>query len=68
MNLHLMTRNIDRHIGENLVVKGDIFTVDISRRRGESKMVAYLYVSGLVKYMSKQELELSSEDVKANYD
>ena len=28
-------------------------------------MVAYLYVSGLVKYLSKQELELSSEDVKA---
>jgi DNA replicative helicase MCM subunit Mcm2 (Cdc46/Mcm family) len=59
------TRDLDRHIGETVEVTGDIFTIDISRRRGETKMVAYLYVSSLVKYLSKQELELTAEDVKA---
>jgi DNA replicative helicase MCM subunit Mcm2 (Cdc46/Mcm family) len=59
------TRDLDRHIGEMVEVTGDIFTIDISRRRGETKMVAYLYVSSLVKYLSKQELELTAEDVKA---
>jgi DNA replicative helicase MCM subunit Mcm2 (Cdc46/Mcm family) len=59
------TRDIDKHIGETIEVTGDIFTIDISRRRGETKMVAYLYVSSLVKYLSKQDLELTAEDVKA---
>jgi replicative DNA helicase Mcm len=59
------TINLDRHIGETVEVTGDIFTIDISRRRGETKMVAYLYVSSLVKYLSKQELELTAEDVEA---
>jgi replicative DNA helicase Mcm len=59
------TINLDRHIGETVEVTGDIFTIDISRRRGETKMVAYLYVGSLVKYLSKQELELTAEDVKA---
>ena len=59
------TINLDRHIGETAEVTGDTFTIDISRRRGETKMVAYLYVSSLVKYLSKQELELTAEDVEA---
>jgi replicative DNA helicase Mcm len=59
------TINIDRHIGETIIVRGDIFTVDISRRHSESKMVAYLYVSGLVNYLLRQEIDLSNEDVKA---
>src|SRR5918994_6764371 len=59
------TRDIDKHIGETVEVTGDIFTIDISRRRSETKMVAYLYVSSLVKYLSKQDLELTAEDVKA---
>jgi replicative DNA helicase Mcm len=59
------TINLDRHIGETVEVTGDIFTIDISRRRGETKMVAYLYVSSLVKYLSKQKIELTAEDVKA---
>jgi DNA replicative helicase MCM subunit Mcm2 (Cdc46/Mcm family) len=59
------TIGLDRHIGETVEVTGDIFTIDISRRRGETKMVAYLYVSSLVKYLSKQEVELTAEDVKA---
>jgi DNA replicative helicase MCM subunit Mcm2 (Cdc46/Mcm family) len=59
------TRDIDKHIGETIVVTGDIFTIDISRRRSESKLVAYLYVIGLVNYLSRQDLELSAEDVKA---
>ena len=59
------TRNIDRHIGETIIVTGDIYNVDIGKGRRESKVVAYLYVKYLVKYLSKQELELSSEDIKA---
>jgi DNA replicative helicase MCM subunit Mcm2 (Cdc46/Mcm family) len=59
------TRDIDKHIGETVEVTGDIFTIDISRRRGETKMVAYLYVSSLVNYLSKQDLELTAEDIKA---
>jgi DNA replicative helicase MCM subunit Mcm2 (Cdc46/Mcm family) len=59
------TRNIDRHIGETVIVTGDIYNVDIGKGRRESKVVAYLYVKYLVKYLSKQELELSCEDVKA---
>jgi DNA replicative helicase MCM subunit Mcm2 (Cdc46/Mcm family) len=59
------TINIDRHIGETVVVRGDIYSVDIGRRRGESKVVAYLYVTYRVRYLSKQELELTAEDVKA---
>jgi DNA replicative helicase MCM subunit Mcm2 (Cdc46/Mcm family) len=59
------TRDIDRHIGETIIVTGDIFTIDISRRRIETKMVAYLYVTGLVNYLSRQEIELTAEDVKA---
>jgi replicative DNA helicase Mcm len=59
------TINIDRHAGEIIQVTGDIFTVNISKRSTESKMVAYLYVSGLVKYPLNQELEITSEDVKA---
>jgi DNA replicative helicase MCM subunit Mcm2 (Cdc46/Mcm family) len=59
------TIGLDKHIGETVVLTGDIFTIDISRRRGETKMVAYLYVSSLVKYLSKQELELTAEDVNA---
>lgn len=59
------TINLDKHVGETIEVTGDIFTIDISRRRGEAKMIAYLYVSSLVKYLSKQELDLTAEDVKA---
>jgi DNA replicative helicase MCM subunit Mcm2 (Cdc46/Mcm family) len=59
------TIRIDRHIGETIVVTGDIYNVDIGKGRRESKGVAYLYVKYLIKYLSKQELELSSEDVKA---
>ena len=59
------TRNIDRHIGESVVVTGDVYNVDISRRLSESKVVAYLYVKYLVQFLSKQELDLSSEDIKA---
>src|SRR5215207_10631164 len=59
------TINLDRHIGETVEVTGDIFTIDISRRRGETKLVAYLYVSSLVKYLSKKELELTAENVEA---
>jgi DNA replicative helicase MCM subunit Mcm2 (Cdc46/Mcm family) len=59
------TRNIDRHIGETVIVTGDIYHVDIGRSRRESKVVAYLYVKYLIRYLSKQEVELSSEDVKA---
>jgi DNA replicative helicase MCM subunit Mcm2 (Cdc46/Mcm family) len=59
------TRNIDRHIGEMIIVTGDIYNVDIGKGRRESKVVAYLYVKYLVKYLSKQELDLSSADVKA---
>jgi DNA replicative helicase MCM subunit Mcm2 (Cdc46/Mcm family) len=59
------TINLDRHTGEAVIVTGDIFTTDISRRRGETKMIAYLYFSGPVNYPSKQELELTTEDVKA---
>jgi|RhiMethySRZTD1v2_1073278.scaffolds.fasta_scaffold06164_15 MoxR-like ATPase len=59
------TRDIDRHIGETIIVTGDIYNVDIGKGRQDSKVVAYLYVKYLVKYLSKQELELSAEDVKA---
>jgi DNA replicative helicase MCM subunit Mcm2 (Cdc46/Mcm family) len=58
------TMNIDRHIGESVVVTGDIYNVDIGRRARESKVVAYLYVKYLVKFLSKQELELTAEDIK----
>jgi replicative DNA helicase Mcm len=59
------TRDIDRHIGETVIVTGDIYNVDISRRSHESKVVAYLYVKYLVNYLSRQEIDLSNEDVKA---
>jgi DNA replicative helicase MCM subunit Mcm2 (Cdc46/Mcm family) len=59
------TRNIDRHIGETIIVTGDIYNVDIGKGRRESRVVAYLYVKYLVKYLSKQELELTAEDEKA---
>src|SRR5215204_6868279 len=39
------TISIDRHVGETVQVTGDIFTVNISKRSIESKMVAHLYVS-----------------------
>jgi hypothetical protein len=51
------TRNIDRHIGESVIVTGDIYNVDISRRSSESKVVAYLYVKYLIQFLSKQELD-----------
>jgi DNA replicative helicase MCM subunit Mcm2 (Cdc46/Mcm family) len=59
------TRNIDRHIGETVIVTGDIYSVDIGKGLHESKVVAYLYVKYLIKYLSRQELELTAEDVKA---
>jgi DNA replicative helicase MCM subunit Mcm2 (Cdc46/Mcm family) len=58
------TRNIDRHIGETIIVRGDIYNVDIGKRR-ESKVVSYLYVKYLVEFLSKQDIELTSEDAKA---
>ena len=58
------TINIVRHIGEPVIVTGDIYNVDIGKKR-ESRVVAYLYVKYMIKYLSKQEVELSSEDVKA---
>ena len=36
------TINIERHIGETVIVTGDIYNVDIGRSRRESKVVAYL--------------------------
>ena len=58
------TINIERHIGETIIATGDIYTVDIGRSR-ESKVVAYLYVSHLIRFLSRQESELTIHDVKA---
>jgi replicative DNA helicase Mcm len=58
------TRNIDRHIGEKVIVTGDIYNIDIGKGKRES-YVAHLYVKYLIKYLSKQDIELSNEDVKA---
>jgi DNA replicative helicase MCM subunit Mcm2 (Cdc46/Mcm family) len=57
------TRDIERHLGEAIEVIGDIYTIGKSRR--DSMAVAYLYVKYPVKYLSRPELELTSEDVKA---
>jgi replicative DNA helicase Mcm len=57
------TLNIDRHVGEPIQVKGDIFNINIGKGR-ESKVVAYLYVKYMVKYLSRHELELILEDAK----
>ena len=58
------TINIERHIGETIIATGDIYTVDIGRGK-ESKVVAYLYVSHLIRFLSRQELELTTHDIKA---
>ena len=47
------TIGIERHIGETIIVTGDIYNVDIGKGR-ESRVVAHLYVSHLIKYLSKQ--------------
>jgi DNA replicative helicase MCM subunit Mcm2 (Cdc46/Mcm family) len=57
------TLNIDRHVGEPILVTGDIFNINIGKGR-ESKVVAYLYVKHLVNYLSRQELELTHEDIE----
>jgi DNA replicative helicase MCM subunit Mcm2 (Cdc46/Mcm family) len=59
------TRGIEKHVGETIIVTGDIYPVDISRRKREGRIVSYLYVTHLVNYLSKQDVELTAEDVKA---
>ena len=59
------TRNIDGHIGETVIVKGDIYSIDVGQRGRSSKVVAYQYIKYLVQYLSKQDIELTSEDEKA---
>ena len=59
------TRGIEKHVGETIIVTGDIYPVDISRRKREGRIVSYLYVTHLVNYLSKQDIELTAEDVKA---
>lgn len=57
------TRNIEKHVGEPVIVTGDIYNVAIGKSQSSRITVTYLYVSGLVKYLSKQEIELSTQDV-----
>jgi DNA replicative helicase MCM subunit Mcm2 (Cdc46/Mcm family) len=59
------TRGIEKHVGETVIVTGDIYPVDTSKRKRETRIVSYLYVTHLVNYLSKQDVELTAEDVKA---
>ena len=58
------TINIERHVGETVIVTGDVYNVDIGKSR-ESKVVTHLYVSRLIRYPSKQDVELTYQDIKA---
>jgi DNA replicative helicase MCM subunit Mcm2 (Cdc46/Mcm family) len=59
------TKGIEKHVGETVIVTGDIYPVDTSKRKRETRIVSYLYVTHLVNYLSKQDVELTAEDVKA---
>jgi DNA replicative helicase MCM subunit Mcm2 (Cdc46/Mcm family) len=58
------TIGIERHVGETIIVTGDLYTVEIGKKR-DSRVVAHLYVTHLIKYLAKQDVELTAEDVKA---
>ncbi|CAN5306031.1 minichromosome maintenance protein MCM [soil metagenome] len=57
------TRNIEKHVGEPVIVTGDIYNVAIGRSQSSRIWVTYLYVKYLIKYLSKQEVDLSTQDV-----
>jgi hypothetical protein len=59
------TLDIERHLGEPIEVTGDIYSVNISNNRRDSKIVVFLYVKYLVDYVAKKDVQLSAEDVKA---
>jgi hypothetical protein len=53
------TRGIEKHVGETIIVTGDIYPVDISRRKHEGRIVSYLYVTHLVNYLSTDKPKLA---------
>ena len=57
------TRNIEKHVGEPIIVTGDIYNVAIGKSQSSRITVTYLYVKYLIEYLSKQEVELSTQDV-----
>jgi DNA replicative helicase MCM subunit Mcm2 (Cdc46/Mcm family) len=59
------TLDIERHLGEPIEVTGDIYSVDVSKNRHDSKIVVFLYVKYLIDYVAKKDVQLSAEDVKA---
>lgn len=60
------TRGIEKHIGEPIIVTGDIYHLSAGKSStGNQIMVNYLYVFSRVKYLSKQDIELSAEDISS---
>lgn len=58
------TLDIERHLGEPIEVSGDIYSIDTSKTKYDSRVVVFLYVKHLVNYLLKQDIEITGQDVK----